>query len=406
MTKLRVFPVTGVVDYGAHQIPPAATSAGAGGVNTQDEGIAVDTPATTINFVGAGVTATGGAGTTTVTIPGGSGIAGITLKEEGSTVGTAAGITSIDVVGTLATATGAGAAGTITLASPLTTKGDLFGRTSSVDARVPVGATNGMFLSADSTNANGVSWVNPTLGGISLIGQALLGRIRFRLVLGINGTAQTAVGPVWATVVGSITSQNLDWTTPWLSIGKAILVSSGAAGNSVEWASGSVNEFALSSTAAFAGGFLYIARVGIHTHTATSRSFFGMKSTITALSNADPSSQVDMVGFGNDSADANFSIMCNDGSGTATKTTLGASFPAQTASADYYEFVLYAAPGQTSSVDWFATNIFTGATASGNLSSNLPTANLGLSVRAWLNNGTTAAVCRLGMQSIYVQSLY
>lgn len=45
--------------------------------------------------------------------------------------------------------------------SPLTTKGDLFGF-STVAARVPVG-TNGFVLTADSTNANGVSW--QTSGG-------------------------------------------------------------------------------------------------------------------------------------------------------------------------------------------------------------------------------------------------
>lgn len=51
----------------------AATGvSGGGGVNTKDEGSAVDTPATTLNFVGAGVTATSaGGGTTTVTITGG-----------------------------------------------------------------------------------------------------------------------------------------------------------------------------------------------------------------------------------------------------------------------------------------------------------------------------------------------
>jgi hypothetical protein len=47
-----------------------------GTIATQDEGISVDTDATTLNFVGAGVTATdAGAGVTTVTIPGGGTIA-------------------------------------------------------------------------------------------------------------------------------------------------------------------------------------------------------------------------------------------------------------------------------------------------------------------------------------------
>lgn len=41
--------------------------------------------------------------------------------------------------------------------SPLTTKGDLYGRSATTDVRVPVGA-NGTVLTADNTNAAGVSW--------------------------------------------------------------------------------------------------------------------------------------------------------------------------------------------------------------------------------------------------------
>ena len=47
--------------------------------------------------------------------------------------------------------------------SPLTTKGDLFGY-STTNARVAVGA-DGKVLTADSTNADGVSWQTPSGGG-------------------------------------------------------------------------------------------------------------------------------------------------------------------------------------------------------------------------------------------------
>ena len=42
-------------------------------------------------------------------------------------------------------------------ASPLTTKGDLYGHDGTTDVRIPVGA-DGEFLVSDSTDANGVSW--------------------------------------------------------------------------------------------------------------------------------------------------------------------------------------------------------------------------------------------------------
>jgi len=46
--------------------------------------------------------------------------------------------------------------------SPLTTKGDVFGY-DTADARVPVGS-NGQVLTADSTDAQGVSWQTPSSG--------------------------------------------------------------------------------------------------------------------------------------------------------------------------------------------------------------------------------------------------
>jgi len=53
-------------------------AAGGGGITVQDEGTPLATDADTLNFVGAGVTATGAGGTKTITIPGGgSGIADI-----------------------------------------------------------------------------------------------------------------------------------------------------------------------------------------------------------------------------------------------------------------------------------------------------------------------------------------
>lgn len=62
-------------------------------VAVQDEGVALATNASTLNFVGAGVTASGTGATKTVTIPGGT----LTVQEEEVTVAT--GVTTLDFTG-------------------------------------------------------------------------------------------------------------------------------------------------------------------------------------------------------------------------------------------------------------------------------------------------------------------
>ena len=64
----------------------AASSGSGGGITVQDEGSALSTAATTLDFVGAGVTASGTGATKTITIAGSSG-GGLNTNSDGSTSG-------------------------------------------------------------------------------------------------------------------------------------------------------------------------------------------------------------------------------------------------------------------------------------------------------------------------------
>ena len=92
----------------------ATASGGGGGVDIQDEGVALATTATTLNFVGNGVVASGTGTTKTITISGGgSGGAGIDVQDEGVALATTA--TTLNFVGGGVVASGTGATKTITI---------------------------------------------------------------------------------------------------------------------------------------------------------------------------------------------------------------------------------------------------------------------------------------------------
>ena len=89
------------------------TGGGGSSLTVQDEGSALSTAATTLNFVGAGVTASGTGATKTITISGGGGGSSLSVKDEGSALSTAA--TTLNFVGAGVVASGSGAEKTITI---------------------------------------------------------------------------------------------------------------------------------------------------------------------------------------------------------------------------------------------------------------------------------------------------
>ena len=80
--KMKTVSFTNPIVAGTYTNPTTTVSAqgavtaisnGTATITTQDEGVTLSSSATTLNFVGAGVTASGGGATTTITIPGGGG---------------------------------------------------------------------------------------------------------------------------------------------------------------------------------------------------------------------------------------------------------------------------------------------------------------------------------------------
>jgi hypothetical protein len=157
--------------------------------------------------------------------------------------------------------------------------------------------------------------------------------------------------------------------------------------------------------AAGLGGFRFRCRWGNATGaaTTTNRAFVGLANSLAAPTDVEPSSLLNIIGMGWDAADTNVQIMSNDGTGTATKIDLGASFPVPvTDRAEFYDIELVAEPN-ASSISYRVTRGTTGAVVSGSLSSDLPTSNIFIAPRGWMSAGGTSSVigtalmfCELG----------
>jgi len=120
----------------AQQVTIAASG---GGITVQEEGSSLSTAATTLNFTGAAVTASGSGATKTIDVTGGA----ITVQEEGSSLSTAA--TTLNFTGDAVTASGSGAVKTINVT------GGSSGGTVTIEKNVYTG--DGSDVTFDTTTA-------------------------------------------------------------------------------------------------------------------------------------------------------------------------------------------------------------------------------------------------------------
>ncbi|MFN8631209.1 MAG: hypothetical protein U0838_13100 [Chloroflexota bacterium] len=130
------------------------------------------------------------------------------------------------------------------------------------------------------------------------------------------------------------------------------------------WRNGTANAanaYLWRGNVAQAGGFKVIQRFRTtRAWPATQRCFVGITATpATAPTDVEPSSLFNMIGVGYDAADANWQVMSNDGSGSATKYNTGIARP--TSDAEVWEVAIFAKPNDTKVSVQF-TAVFAGTT--------------------------------------------
>lgn len=201
--------------------------------------------------------------------------------------------------------------------------------------------------------------------------------------------------------VGTATARTADSSSYFTNSRRVGFVSSASAGTIASTRSNITQ--VTRGNAANLGGFHYKCSFGISDNAAVAdaRMFVGLYNSSADIGNVDPSSLIQMIGVGCDHGEAQLSIMTNDASGTATKTSLGSSFPANTQNTDWYELELRCEPNG-SRVEWTVNRRNTGDTISGVISSDLPSANAVLVPHIWRNNGATALAVGIdvGFQAI------
>lgn len=273
-------------------------------------------------------------------------------------------------------------------------------------------------ISQPSSPVSGATIYSESVGGRQMMGQiAKVGRsYQFQPHLGQsfasiwyanpNATTSTVIGQIAPTASGTATLRTLA-ATNYFTWQKRVGFVSAATANQASGLRSAVLQVGLSNISN-AGGFFFRTRFGISdvALVANARTFVGLSSTTGAFGNADPSTLLNIIGMGHDSADANFQIMHNDGTGAATKIDLGTNFTrSPTVSTDMYDLSLYAAPNSTT-VYYEVTNLRLGVSSSGSININIPAVNQLLTWQLWRQNNGTAAAVGIDVSSVYLETEY
>jgi hypothetical protein len=137
------------------------------------------------------------------------------------------------------------------------------------------------------------------------------------------------------------------------------------------------------------GGFTLIFRFSLQAVSANSAFFGGLLAATGALAGtAVPSAQVSCIGIGYSIGQTTLRILHNDASGACTTIDLGASFPTNVPDA-FYTVVFHCA-ANASSVFYRVVREDTGASADGELTTDLPAATAFLAPQLHMNNNNLA----------------
>lgn len=256
-------------------------------------------------------------------------------------------------------------------------------------------------------NRNFLAFMGPS--GLGAIVQSHMGRNSIALWQPAgNSTTISETGAAALTATGTATAANVANTNLHTYMKRLEYLVTVAATTAVAGFRSTAAMYTVGSTTAGWGGFYFNCRWGPATgvSTATNRAFAGMGSATAAPTDVEPSTITNIIGMGWDAADTNIQLM-HRGAGAVTKIDLGASFPVPTVDrSKVYELVLFSPPGTTQSVGYQITDLGTGATATGVITTNLPSTATFLAPRGWASAGGTLSVVGIALMNLYIETDY
>lgn len=302
-----------------------------------------------------------------------------------------------------------GDGGDATLALPSDWNADhpiTLGLTLPLNAAPATPASNNLTLFARKIGGRMLpAFIGPS--GLDSTLQPHLARNKILLAQGAGNSSTPTYLSTALTAVGTATAKNWASTSMNTSMRGVDYIVTVAATTAVAGFRSAAAQFWFGNAAGL-GGFYYICRWAPATGTSvtTHRAFCGMRNVVTAPTDVNPSTYVNMFGMGWDNGDAQISFMCNDASGTATKTALGASFPNPTVNyTNVYELAMFCAPN-TTTVYYEVTLLNTGAVATGSVNTDLPSTTTAFSPMAYHSVGGTSSVVGLTLYTLYVETDY
>lgn len=218
-----------------------------------------------------------------------------------------------------------------------------------------------------------------------------------------NGTGVTLIGTV-DNVTGTATARNVATTNRFTATKRKGYVSAATAAATANWRHGLAQSFRGSVQGM--GGFHLIMRWGnsAAATVANQRMFAGLSATVAAIGNVEPDTLNNSVGVCAKAGDANLSILSRNGT-TSTLVALGASFPAQTLSADLYEAEFFVGAYPDVDIKWSIKNLVSGAFQEGTITdANAPAQNALMGAQIMVGNGATALAAGIDVAAVSWES--